>query len=319
MFIDTRRGGVPIHWITQPKDLYMRIPDYLLNCVAFFGRQVQRKNGSSKIELGGTGFVLQFPIPDMDMAWGYLVTARHNILDLGDEKYDIRINRKDGMKQDYLIDPKQHRWYFHPTEEDKVDVAICEWEIEGYAATRSVLQKQLLTDEQIKDFYIGPGDEIFLIGLFHPTNNPMKNTPVVRVGNVATVDPEIIATAKIGDYEGPIEAYLIDTRTIHGFSGSPVFVRETIEHANMSVRGAAGGTRRTSLFSQGDYHLLGLVHGHIVVSDEDDEEKEEHAGISTVVPARKILEVLNHPKLVERREVERLEVIKARAKSSVPD
>jgi hypothetical protein len=96
---------------------------------------------------------------------------------------------------------------------------------------------------------------------------------------------------------GDMDAYLIELRSIGGLSGSPVFVRQMIgmEFGPLLI---------------GTFFLLGLVHGHWnLPSGEMDEEIDRqdsanrsiNMGIGIVVPAKKILEVLNQPGLLEMR------------------
>jgi len=102
-----------------------------------------------------------------------------------------------------------------------------------------------------------------------------------------------------GSY-GEIEAYLAEGRSIGGLSGSPVFVRNTV---NMPVQTAKG--KLTNISGLGGLHLLGLMHGHwdVPISFANAEEGEAvNMGVSIVIPAKKILETLYHPELVAMRE-----------------
>ena len=108
------------------------------------------------------------------------------------------------------------------------------------------------------------------------------------MGNIAMMPNEPVPT-KIG----LIDAYLIEARSIGGLSGSPAFVRETI-------------------VGIGNFHLMGLMHGHwdlpvdmvndeASTPDEPDVSQAVNMGIAIVVPAKKIMEVLNRNELVEMR------------------
>jgi hypothetical protein len=143
-----------------------------------------------------------------------------------------------------------------------------------------------LTDEVIKARNIGTGDEVFMTGLFAYLEETEKNLPIVRMGNIALMPDEPIATKF-----GKTDAYLIEARSLGGLSGSPAFVHPW----------------------QGDrFYLLGLMHGHWdtpnevsevpVVQDAVGNTESVNVGIAIVVPAKKILEVLDHPELVAERE-----------------
>jgi hypothetical protein len=95
-----------------------------------------------------------------------------------------------------------------------------------------------------------------------------------------------------------MEAYLAEGRSIGGLSGSPVFVRNTVKTPVEGINGVS------QLYGLGDGHLLGLTHGHwdLPVSFSAAEQAEAvNMGVSIIVPARKILEVLYHPELTAMR------------------
>ncbi len=138
-----------------------------------------------------------------------------------------------------------------------------------------------------------------MTGLFIHLAGSARNLPIVRMGNIAMMPDEPVPTRT-----GAIDAYLIEARSIGGLSGSPAFVRRTV----------SAGIGRS--------YLLGLMHGHWDVPPEarDDEvaQADEEAqgkvnmGIAVVVPATKILEVLNQPALVAIRNTRDQELRKER-------
>ena len=70
---------------------------------------------------------------------------------------------------------------------------------------------------------LGVGDEVFIAGLFTRAIGQARNLPIIRMGTVAMMPDE-----KILFHKKMIDAYLIESRSIGGLSGSPVFIRETI-------------------------------------------------------------------------------------------
>ena len=134
----------------------------------------------------------------------------------------------------------------------------------------------------------GLGDEVWAVGLFRSHFGRERNIPIVRMGNIVAMRGEPVFT-EFGD----IDAYLVETRSIGGLSGSPVFV---------SVRTDRIGIRAI--------RLLGLVHGHfdvknlnedVVTDDEAETTTGIHTGIGIVVPVHKIVETIEHPDLTEMR------------------
>jgi hypothetical protein len=120
-----------------------------------------------------------------------------------------------------------------------------------------------------------------MTGLFAHLSGSERNLPIIRFGNIAMIPDEPVPTRI-----GMIEAYLIEARSIGGLSGSPAFV----------YKRAQG---RVKLY------LMGLMHGHWDIPPENkndlaitDSFGSVNMGIAIVVPAKKILEVINHPELV---------------------
>lgn len=154
-----------------------------------------------------------------------------------------------------------------------------------------------VTDEKIKQCDLGIGDEITVVGLFTRFNGSARHVPIVRTGNVAMMPSERIPVG--ADKE--MEVYLAEGRSIGGLSGSPVFVRETL---NMDVHDGKGGTKKFA--GEGQIHFLGLMRGHwetetLPANFQREQIEAVNMGISIVVPAQKIWEVLHHPELVAMR------------------
>jgi hypothetical protein len=70
---------------------------------------------------------------------------------------------------------------------------------------------------------MGPGDEVFMVGRFGTHEGRQRNTPVVRFGNISMMPWEPVMHPR--GYT--VESYLVETRSLSGFSGSPVFVYHT--------------------------------------------------------------------------------------------
>ena len=82
------------------------------------------------------------------------------------------------------------------------------------------------------------GDEVFVVGLFRHRHGTQRNIPIVRVGNLAALTEEKVAT---NDF-GLVDAYLIEARSIGGLSGSPVFLNLwVVRHVEKQVKHATGG------------------------------------------------------------------------------
>lgn len=289
----------------------MRLPEELLKCVVFLGKR-STQGAMETVRLGGTAFVTAMPFEDGSKNYHlYLVTARHSILELQGAPYLARVNTKDGRYKEIAL-AADEGWWFHPTTPQSVDVAVKPWALADDDATGHFrIDESLLTDEMRNDTGIGVGDEVYTVGLFTKLKGAERNSPIVRTGTIAMVPEEMLPETHIGNWRGPIEAFLIEARSVGGISGSPVFVRGNVIRKQSSITSLSGKQSWADVYFFGSVYLLGLAHGHweippdkknqVEIISASKGEPSINLGIAIVVPARKILEVLKHPELVEMR------------------
>lgn len=273
----------------------MRVPDVVQKCVGFLMYKGKQHNDPV---LAGTAFLVQYPIAIPGKCVLYLVTAFHVISKIIKHSVDGKVWLRANLKDGPIINIESHAadWFRHPTDMS-VDVAAIPWQPTLEAGwvldfvpigTHDVFG----TTEKLQEADVGIGDNIFITGLFSRFVGQERNLPIVRTGSIALMPREPVPTEF-----GNVDAVLVEVRSIGGLSGSPVFVYHV-------------GPRIVKPNVRGVFLLLGLVHGHWnmprSVSDDSPFASERlNLGIAIVIPARKILEVLDHPKLQEiRREVE---------------
>jgi hypothetical protein len=248
-----------------------------------------------------TGFVMS--VAQGGYIFFYVVTAQHcigRLYEKGDNgrtpEVFISVNRKVGSPT--LIRAQYSDWFHHPDPDPPIDVAVLLVGLDErvHDFTYGSFETFGVTDTMIKENEICVGDEVFVVGLFRNHSGRQRNIPIVRIGNIAAMPEEPVSTKL-----GPMDAYLIEARSIGGLSGSPVFVnfgawrRQGNQHLMHSGYGGA---------------LLGLMHGHFdvkdlnsdVVTDEDGSTAGIHSGIGVVVPAPKIAETLMQDDLKKQRE-----------------
>jgi hypothetical protein len=109
------------------------------------------------------------------------------------------------------------------------------------------------TPEVIASEGIGFGDEIAVIGLFTGFSGEKKHFPFARIENLAMLPNERIPLEGFD----PMEAYLAEGRSIGGLSGSPVFVRQTVNTTLTNHKG-----KPVPFAGVGQIYFLGLIHGH---------------------------------------------------------
>jgi hypothetical protein len=269
----------------------MRLPDRILHTACLLGFKKETP------QYAGCGFVVAVP-----GAYGnshlYLVTAKHVADSMECCPIVMGFNYKDGSKA--LLEANNLHWYSHPTEASAVDAAVT-----PFAPARLDLldiepvPEHLFTPGEAS---IGAGDEIAAIGVFTRFSYEDRHLPMVRTGNLAMM-PALHVPVKNFD---PMEAYVAE---IDGLSGSPMWVRSTA-CLNATPRDG-GGTKPSVRFSSDtDMLFLGLLHGRWEIAKKAMEGRSAEytqnmtSGMSIVVPAHKILEVINQPELAALRDVD---------------
>jgi hypothetical protein len=246
-----------------------------------------------------TAFIVS--IIEFELGWHYLVTAEHVVSSLRGHDIWVRSNTKDGKAIENQL--SNALWWFHPDNaHNATDVALT---LVDFSANEDHVAIPLnqdtaiaATDLVLRSNGIGVGHEVHISGLFRSHYGQERNVPIVRVGNIAMMLGEKVYTK----YCGCIDAYLIEARSISGLSGSPVFI---------NIPMPAGGS--TLQLTRERTHLLGLMHGHFDVQNLSDDIVVDadvdpgrgigiNTGIGVVIPVEKILETLQHPGLVSRRE-----------------
>jgi hypothetical protein len=112
-------------------------------------------------------------------------------------------------------------------------------------------------------FDVGPGDETFMPGRFVGRDGKQRNTPTVRFGNIAQMPEEPLT---VGGHEQ--ECYLIEARSIPGYSGAPVFLHFIPEHPQVEypdwVPNKPPKSNRPKIGFKIDPFLLGLDFCHML-------------------------------------------------------
>ena len=152
---------------------------------------------------------------------------------------------------------------------------------------------------------VGVGDDVFVVGRFINHEGVQKNSPTARFGCIAQMPKEPV---KVKGFDQ--ECFLVEARSIGGFSGSPVF---------WHVLPFAGGAYRPKTNVQIGPLLLGVELGYIYdwtpVCDAagrptnpakpDQQQVQVNSGMMIVIPAWKLTDLLNEDSIVaKRKEIE---------------
>jgi len=278
----------------------MRVPDDVKKCAVFFILPKAVASGAVEEVDAASGFIAEVNNETTNLKHHYLVTARHVAEQCSHGAVKVRLNTIAGASQ--IVELDGENWKFHPTD-DTVDVAVMPWPFSRtefdwraipvepmFLAGRCTLEAK----------GIGIGDNTYSIGLFRTIAGRSRAMPLLRAGTIAMIPEERVATDWKTAAGRGIEAYLIDSTSICGLSGAPVLVARTIDVM------PAEHTGRVPV-GEGAHFLLGLIHGHSVVSLEPAEQLSDfrrdqiNFGLAVVIPAEKILETLNGPWFVTER------------------
>lgn len=179
---------------------------------------------------------------------------------------------------------------------------------------------------------IGAGDDTFMVGRFITHGGRQRNTPSLRFGSIAML-PFDNVKLESGHSQ---EAFLVETRSISGYSGSPVFVyrpKETRVAApprdRFDLRSNWGGESRYTAITDlvGIPELLGIDCGHIqkyekVVDRIGNPHPQgwkvsSNTGMAIVIPAWRLVDLFNKPELIMQRKEKDDEYLREREHEEV--
>ena len=123
--VDTRLGGIKRYFLGSRKDIKMRLPDEICQCVVFLCVRSIDENGEH-FSFIGTAMAVSVPSKAIPMkSYHYLVTARHVIEGGEGKKLWIRLNNIQGNA--IHVDATDAYWWDYPTENENelpVDAAM---------------------------------------------------------------------------------------------------------------------------------------------------------------------------------------------------
>jgi hypothetical protein len=276
-----------------------RIHDRVLDCAIYLYHSSRHaKRGEQS---GGSGFLVGIPVGwDWD-DWTpetmrshhiYAITTAH-VIEQGCSV--IRLNTKGGSTKVIPCHPSS--WLRHPNGDDLAITPIDpdpELYKFGYL---SPVSESFMTKEIQDNIGLGPGDETFTVGRFIARNERQSNAPIVRFGHVSGLRPELITQErKVNGVHFAQESFLVESHSISGFSGSPVFVwipvERTADIADPKARSEFRKLARSTAMRPREY-FLGVDWGHL--------EDTAPPGMAGVVPAWKLVELLNIDEVIEMR------------------
>jgi len=286
-----------------------RIPDEYLDCVIYL--YASEQDAESGARSGGSGFLVGVPTTDLPTNFWFLyaVTARHII-----EKGDVVIRMKTIEGGNAIWPTDERAWTWHPAGDD---LAVCLISFEPCAHKFQFIRRADFIDKAtITAMNVGPGDEAFVVGRFINHEGKQQNLPTVRFGCIGQMPGEPIKQ----DTGFAQESFLVEARSIGGYSGSPVFVFIPI----FSERAGVQNWAPDSVFqNRGPYGflkthgpwLLGVDWGYINDwtplcdaagkpvdrMEPSSRQVKMNTGMMAVVPAWKLAELLDEGPVAEHR------------------
>jgi hypothetical protein len=252
-----------------------RIDDTFLGSVVYIYSSV--KSAERGEHEGGTGVIIACRLSQKSK-YGqiYIITNRHVIKGSKSKTIALRFNAVGGSTQ--VLSTKKEDWVTAYRD----DLAAYPIDLSNSDCKGTVIADYAFVSEEIIGMYdIGPGDQTFMIGRLITHDGRQRNTPVVRFGNIAMMPLESVRT------QGEEQiAFLVECRSLGGFSGSPVFV--------WISEGYRPNFRRLDT-PHGPW-LLGINCGHFVMPATN-----ENAAVEIVIPAWRLHNFLNEPPFPEQR------------------
>ncbi len=215
----------------------------------------------------------------------------------------LRLNTKEGATE--ILQTKRSDWKVDGSE----DLAVIPLDLSGTRCRGTVIpDSQFYTKEKCLQHNVGPGDEIFMIGRFITHDGRQRNTPMARFGHISMMPLEPIRTR-----DGEQFAFLVECRSLSGFSGSPVFL--------WMLAGTWRPYHPEPLRRPQGPWLLGVNCGHIVLPEKSRNVSSgkklyvaEHSEIEVVIPSWKLRSLLDGEQLKDQRLLVEQEISEGRTR-----
>lgn len=258
-----------------------RIPDKLHRSVVYLYPNAEAVRTGKGV--GGTGFLVALRDESFAEPFQYLIT---NIHVAQTASRTVRINTTDGGVD--TVEVPSSAWVNHPNGDDIAAAALTLQP--NWAITALDWSELAVTSSRMTELNMGVGDEVFMLGRFISHGGLQRNQPLARFGNIAMMPGEPVQDGR----NLLVEAFLVEMRSLSGFSGSPVFI-------HMGPGTYRGNDTMMPFYSE-IIGLMGIDTGHKATKAEvcqkrdgagTDLEVPLNTGISIVAPAWKIREVLD--------------------------
>jgi hypothetical protein len=254
------------------------VPFDILDCTIYL--YASREAAEKGEQAGGSGFLVSVPLPGYPAVTVYAVTNSHVI---AGGFTTVRLNTADGRHDSIALD--DHDWSRHPEGDD---LAISQIDFSPDFRFKSISCDSLVDGHD--STFFGVGQEVVMVGRYINHEGRQQNRPTARFGNIAQLPYERVRTAQGIEQD----AFLVDIRSLAGYSGSPVFV----------YRGRPDlDTEPDRWIKSFEHRLVGIDFGHLptlgAVLQENRRDRaqpptwaEQNSGMAAVIPAWRLLQML---------------------------
>jgi hypothetical protein len=252
------------------------------------------------VAAGGSGFLVgvrSSAVPGL--VHFYAVTNEHVIRPAaGPPNTVIRLNDKGGSAD--ILKVGGRKWLAHPKGDD---IAATPLILSPHHEISWIDRDAFITQADLDECQIGPGDECFMVGRLVQHDGKQRNEPVLRFGNIAMMPYDVLQSSR----QRRQESFLVEMRTLSGFSGSPVIVHWVMVGPRPEPKQPKGGVPYISLVTHKAW-LLGVDWGFVRAAPDvhgnQDDRRLVNSGMSAVVPAWKLAELLDRREFIVARERE---------------
>lgn len=312
----------PIRAVGEPRDM---IVDELYRKIACYVLEDTGKPEEGTVPIGTAFFV---SVPIFPEGWVYYaITARHVVEPPSGQIY-LRVNSRRGV-EDWPVEYGQ--WVFHPD----TDIGACRITFN----TAEIFGLPFYNVS--RDVNAEPGHEAFFIGLCAAFPGHNSVLALTRFGKVSLPLSQV-PIKQHGRGDTMVDAFLIEAASWGGESGSPVFMHEE-HHVLPDLSGEVTQLQygnpiplaerlrerepwsRSLTSTEVRPPLLGILHGRFMENSAVIRSRtrsrasvEIPNGISVVIPATKIQEVLMDERLVRDREDTRTKIQQKRMRTPKP-
>jgi hypothetical protein len=197
-----------------------RLGSKIFHCIFYLYRRDPRTG-----ELAGpcgTGSLVLRPSKQFPNLHHYYGVTNWHVVNGSAGASIIRLNTKNGATRFLEYDPMD--WSFVANGDDLAAIDLTA-DLSIDDETNVNPEDGFVTEDIVKSFEIGPGEDVFMGGLYPNQSGGQRNRPCVRFGNIAMMPDRLALVKQPNGNMRP--SYLADMRSRSGFSGAPVFIYRT--------------------------------------------------------------------------------------------